>query len=177
MSIHGPGVPSGSVPTLRCPQLSLPPTGGKPGSNGTLTYSSAGVKTIAEQGASFYACLFDKDCVSTSPPAPPILKRGGASLAQHQAATVLKCWKQRIWLCCWFDQQAQLKQKRLRLQTLCRGTSINARLVRVNRHPPLTPPNKTSNPKALCHHFRTRGQPLPPRKRVQQYNPPRHCPG
>jgi hypothetical protein len=106
---------------------------------------------------------------SLSSPSPLILNKGGASLAQHQA-TVLQCWKRSIWLCPWFNQQALLKQKRLHLQTLCRGASIYARLVRVNLRSPLTPTNKTSDPKALHHPFRTHGQPLPPQKSVQQHN-------
>ncbi len=39
------------------------------------------------------------------------------------AATTLQCWKQRIWLNRWFTQQALQRQKRLRLQLLCRGAS------------------------------------------------------
>ena len=66
---------------------------------------------------------------SSSSPSPATIKRGGASLAEHQAATVLQCWKRRIWLRRWFDQQALLKQKRLRLQALCRGASAYASLV------------------------------------------------
>jgi hypothetical protein len=58
--------------------------------------------------------------LSSSSPSPAIPKGGGASLAEHRAATVLQCWKRRIWLRRWFDQQALLKQKRLRLQSLCR---------------------------------------------------------
>ena len=46
---------------------------------------------------------------SLSPPSPPLPTRGGASLAEHRAATVLQCWKRRIWLRYWFDQQALLK--------------------------------------------------------------------
>ncbi len=184
MSSLRPGMPSGSIPTTCNVPLSLPPTPqceGEPGSDGILTYRSAGVKTIAKQGASFYAYLFDEDCISTSPPAVFVFslftnsERWGASLAQHQAATVLQCWKWHIWLCCWFNQQAQLKQKCLCLQTLHCGASTYARLVGVNLCPPLTPTNKTSNPKALHHPVRTHGQSLPLWKRVQWHNPPRCC--
>ena len=42
------------------------------------------------------------------------------------AATTLQCWKRRIWLRRWFNQQATLKQKRLRLLALCRGASAYA---------------------------------------------------
>jgi hypothetical protein len=51
-------------------RLSLPPTpshGGGHGYDGTLTCrSSSGVKPIAEQGASSYACSFDEDYISTT---------------------------------------------------------------------------------------------------------------
>jgi hypothetical protein len=114
---------------------------------------------------------------SLSSLSPAIPKRGGASLAEHQAAAVLQCWKRHIWLPCWFDQQALLKQKRLCLQALCRGALTYASLVWGNRRPPPTPTKKTSNPKVLCHPFRTCGQPLPPRKRGQRHKQPRCCPG
>ena len=52
-------------------------------------------------------------------PFPAIPRRGGTSLAEHRAATVLQCWKRCFWLRHWFDQQALLKQKRLRLHALC----------------------------------------------------------
>ncbi len=42
------------------------------------------------------------------------------------AATTIQCWKRRIWLSCWFAQQAQLRQKRLHLKLLCRGASAYA---------------------------------------------------
>ena len=100
-----------------------------------------------------------------SSPSSAIPRRGGASLAEDRAATVLQCWKRRIWLCCWFDQQDLLKQKRLRLQALCRGALTYASSVRGNRRPPPAPTDKSSDPKVLHHPFRTRGQPLPPRKR------------
>jgi hypothetical protein len=112
-----------------------------------------------------------------SSPSQPSLNRGGASLAEHQAATVLQCWKRRIWLRRWFDQQATLKQKRLRLQALCRGASAYASLVWGYHCPPPTPTKKTSNPKVLRHPFRTRGQPLPPRKRGQRHKRPHRHPG
>ena len=114
---------------------------------------------------------------SSSSPPPAILRRGGASLAEHRAATVLQCWKRRIWLRRWFDQQALLKQKRLRLQALCRGASTYASSVRGNRRPPPAPTDKSSDPKVLRHPFRTRGQPLPPRKRGRRHKRPRRRPG
>jgi hypothetical protein len=95
-----------------------------------------------------------------------ILTGEGASLAEHRAATVLQCWERCIWLRRWFDQQALLKQKRIRLQTLCRGTSTYARLVQRNHPSPPTLTKKTSDPKVLHHPFRTRGQRLPPGKRA-----------
>ncbi len=103
--------------------------------------------------------------LSLPSPSHPSLNRGGAVLAEHRAATVLQCWKWRIWLRRWFDQLATFKQKRLRLQALCRGTSAYASLVWGCRCPPPTPTKKTSDPKVLRHPFCTRGQPLPPRKR------------
>ena len=96
-------------------------------------------------------------------PSPPIIMEEGASLAQHCAATVLQCWKRRIWLCCWFNQQATLKQKRLCLQALCCGASSYASSVWGNRRLPPPPTKKSSNPKVLHHPFHTHGQPLPPR--------------
>ena len=114
---------------------------------------------------------------SSSSPSPAIPRRGGASLAEHRAATVLQCWKRRIWLRRWFDQQALLKQKRLRLQALCRGASTYASSVRGNRRPPPAPTDKSSDPKVLRHPFRTRGQPLPPRKRGRRHKRPRRRPG
>jgi hypothetical protein len=114
---------------------------------------------------------------SSSHPSPPLPTRGGTSLAEHRAAIVLQCWKWCIWLCRWFDQQALLKQKCLHLQTLCRGASTYASLVRGNRHPPLTPTKKSSDPKVLNHTFRTRGQLLPPRKMRRRHKRPRRRPG
>jgi hypothetical protein len=114
---------------------------------------------------------------SSSSPSPAIPRRGGASLAEHRAATVLQCWKRRIWLRRWFDQQALFKQKRLRLQALCRGASSYASSVRGNRRPPPAPTDKSSDPKVLRHPFRTRGQPLPPRKRGRRHKRPRRRPG
>jgi hypothetical protein len=93
-----------------------------------------------------------------TPASPATLTRGGASLAEHQAATVLQCWKGRIWLRRWFDQQALLKQKRLHLQALCRGASTYASSVRGNCRPPPTLAEKTSDRKVLRHPFRTRGR-------------------
>jgi len=72
-------------------------------------------------------------------PSPPIILGEGASLAEHRAATILQCRKWRIWLRRWFDQQALLKQKRLRLQALCRGASTYASSVRGNHLTPSTP--------------------------------------
>jgi hypothetical protein len=89
---------------------------------------------------------------------PPIIWGEGASLAEHQAATILQCWKWRIWLCCWFDQQALLKQKRLCLQALCHGALTYASSVRGNHHPPPTPTKKSSDLKVLNHPFRSRGE-------------------
>jgi hypothetical protein len=91
---------------------------------------------------------------SLSYPSPPLPTRGGTSLAEHQAATVLQCWKRHIWLSRWFNQQALLKQKHLRLQTLFRGASTYASLVRGNRSPPPAPTKKSSDPKVLNHPFR-----------------------
>jgi len=110
-------------------------------------------------------------------PSPSIILGEGASLAEHRAATVLQCWKRRIWLRRWFDQQALLKQKRLCLQALCRGASTYASSVRGNRRPPPTPTKKSSDPKVLNQPFRSRGQPLPPRKMRRRHKRPRRRPG
>ena len=114
---------------------------------------------------------------SSSPPSPPLPTQGGASLAEHRAVTVLQCWKRLIWLCRWFDQQALLKEKRLCLQTLCRGTSTYASSVPENCRPPPTPTKKSSNLKVLNHPFRTLGQPLPPWKMRGRHKRPHRCPG
>jgi hypothetical protein len=80
---------------------------------------------------------------------------------QRLTATTIQCWKRRIWLDCWFTQQALQHQKRLRLQLLCRSTSAYAMLVWGDCQPPPTPTNKTSNPKVLRHPFRDCHLPLP----------------
>jgi hypothetical protein len=82
------------------------------------------------------------------------------------AATTLQCWKRRIWLDCWFAQQALQHQKHLRLQLLCRGASAYAVSVRGDHQPPPTLSNKTSNPKVLCHPFWDHGLPLPRRRQA-----------
>jgi hypothetical protein len=79
---------------------------------------------------------------------------------QRLAATTLQCWKRRIWLSCWFAQQAEQCQRCLRLRSLCRGASAYTVLVRGDRQPPPTPTDKTSNPKVLPHSFWDRGLPL-----------------
>ncbi len=93
------------------------------------------------------------------------------------AATTIQCWKRRIWLDRWFAQQALQRQKRLRLQLLCRGASAYAMSVRGDHRPPPTPTNKTSDPKVLRHPFRDRGLPLPQRRRARRNNCPRCRPG
>jgi hypothetical protein len=93
------------------------------------------------------------------------------------AATTLQCWKRRIWLDRWFAQQYLQRQKRLCLQSLCRGALAYAMLVRGDCRPPPTPTNKPSNPKESNHPFRNRGQPLPPQKRGRRHKQPRCCPG
>jgi hypothetical protein len=115
--------------------------------------------------------------LSSLSPSHPSLNRGGANLAEHRAATVLQCWKRRLWLRRWFDQQATLKQKRLRLQALCHGASAYASLVWGNRRPPPTPTDKPSDPKVSNHPFRKHGQPLPPRKRGRRHKRPHRRPG
>ena len=96
---------------------------------------------------------------------------------RRRAATTIQCWKRRIWLSRWFAQQAQLRQKRHRLRLLCRGASAYARSVRGDRHPPPTPTEKSSDPKVFNHPFRSRGQPLPPRKMRRRHKRPRRRPG
>jgi hypothetical protein len=93
------------------------------------------------------------------------------------AATTLQCWKQRIWLDCWFAQQYLQCQKHLRLQSLCCGASAYAMSVRGDRRPPPTPTNKPSDPKVLRHPFRDCGLPLPQRRQARQNNRPRRRPG
>jgi hypothetical protein len=36
---------------------------------------------------------------------------GGATAAEHRAATTLQCWKRHIWLSCLFAQQAEQRQR------------------------------------------------------------------
>ena len=153
----GPMAPTPIIP----PQVSSPSS-----SKACLPMPARSTKTASPQHVQ-----------SSSSPSPVIPRRGGASLAEHRAATVLQCWKRRIWLRRWFDQQALLKQKRLRLQALCRGASSYASSVRGNRRPPPAPTDKSSDPKISNHPFRTRGQPLPPRKRGRRHKRPRRRPG
>ena len=153
----GPMAPTPAIP----PQVSSPSS-----SKARLPMPARLTKTASPQHVQ-----------SSSSPSPAIPRWGGASLAEHRAATVLQCWKRRIWLRRWFDQQALLKQKRLRLQALCRGASTYASSVRGNRRPPPAPTDKSSDPKVLRHPFRTRGQPLPPRKRGRRHKRPRRRPG
>jgi hypothetical protein len=96
---------------------------------------------------------------------------------RRRAATTIQCWKRRIWLSRWFAQQAQLRQKRHRLRLLCRGASAYARSVRGDHQPPPTPTEKSSDPKVFNHPFRSRGQPLPPRKMRRRHKRPRRRPG
>jgi hypothetical protein len=102
-------------------------------------------------------------------------------LARHTrrrlAATTLQCWKRHIWLDRWFAQQYLQRQKRLRLQSLCRGASAYAMSVRGDRRPPLTPTEKPSDREVLNHPFRNRGQPLPPWKMRRRHKRPRRRPG
>jgi hypothetical protein len=90
----------------------------------------------------------------------------GWQTRQRLTATTTQCWKQRIWIDCWFAQQALQRQKRLRLQLLCCGTSAYAMSVRGDCRPPPTPTNKTSDPKVLRHLFRYHGLPLPRRRQA-----------
>jgi hypothetical protein len=75
------------------------------------------------------------------------------------ATTTIQCWKWRIWLDCWFAQQAPQCQKCLRLQLLCCGASAYAVSVRGHCQPPPTLTNKTSDPKILHHPFQDCGLP------------------
>ncbi len=93
------------------------------------------------------------------------------------AATTLQCWKWCIWLDHWFAQQYLQHQKRLCLQSLCRGALAYAMLVRGDRRPPPTPTDKPSDPKVSNHPFHNRGQPLPLRKRGQRHKRLRRRPG
>jgi hypothetical protein len=93
------------------------------------------------------------------------------------AATTLQCWKRRIWLSRWFAQQAEQHQRRLRLRSQCCGASAYAVLVWGNRQPSQTLTDKTSDPKVLRHPFQDCSLPLPQRRRAQQNNHHRHCPG
>ena len=99
-------------------RLSLPPSpshGGEPGSDGTLTRQSRRVSrpspSMAQIPTPTNARLTKtapQQCPqSSSPPSPPLPTQWGASLAEHRAATILQCWKWRIWLCRWFDAMAR----------------------------------------------------------------------
>jgi hypothetical protein len=78
-----------------------------------------------------------------STPSPPTTTGGGATAAEHRAATTLQCWKRCIWLSGWFAQQAEYHQRGLRLLSLCRGTLAYAVSVWGNRQPPPTPTDPT----------------------------------
>jgi hypothetical protein len=70
-------------------------------------------------------------------------------------------WKRRIWLGRWFAAQAQLRQKRLRIRMLCRG-SASAHAVSVRGHSTSpTPTDKPFDPKVARHPFRDCGSPQP----------------
>jgi hypothetical protein len=112
-----------------------------------------------------------------STPSPPTTTGGGATAAKHRAAITLQCWKRRIWLSCWFSQQAEQCQRRLCLCSLCHCASAYALLVWGNCQPPPTPTNKTSDPKVLRHPIQDRGLLLPQRRRAHQNNCPCCCPG
>ncbi len=107
-------------------------------------------------------------------PSPPPTKGGGATAAEHRATITLHCWKRRIWLSPWFSQQALQRQKPLHLQSLgCGALAYNVSF-QDDRCPPPTPPDRTSDPKVLCHPFRDRSCPLPQRRWAQQSNHT-HC--
>ena len=98
---------------------------------------------------------------------------GGATAAEHHAATTIFCWVRRLSLRRWFRQQ----QRRKRLQALCRGASMYAMSVWGDRRPPPTPTDKPSDPKVLRHPLRDRGLPLPRRRRARRTKRPRRRPG
>jgi hypothetical protein len=93
------------------------------------------------------------------------------------ATTTIQCWKRCIWLDRWFAQLALQRQKRLRLQLLCRGALAYTVSVWGDCRPHPTPTDKTSDPKVLRHPFRDRGLPLPQRRRAQRNNRPCRRPG
>jgi hypothetical protein len=169
---HGAETPSSS---LACPPslAQLAPShpqwsmgGSQEGLMAPLPTQSGATKPLTSLAMPSVPACSTMTTQSLSSPSPPLLKGGGASLAEHRATTVLQCWKRRIWLHCWFAQQTKLKQKRVCIQTLCHGASTYASLVGITRRQPPTPTNKLSNPKVLHHSFRTHGQPLPPWKRA-----------
>jgi hypothetical protein len=96
---------------------------------------------------------------------------------QRLAATTIQCWKRRIWLDCWFAQQALQCQKCLRLQLLCRGALAYAVSVWGDCRPTPTPTDKTSDTKVLRHLFWDCDLPLPQRRRARQNNCPCRHPG
>jgi hypothetical protein len=138
-----------------------------------LTQSGAEKPSTSLATPSALACLtMPPTCPSGGAlctPSPPNTTGGGATMAEHCAATTLFCWVQRTWLRCWFHQQ-----QRKHFQTLFRGAFVS---VWGNRQPPPTLTKKTSNPKVLRHPFRDCGLPLPRRRQAQQHNHPRCCPG
>ncbi len=92
------------------------------------------------------------------------------------AATTLQCWKRRIWLDRWFDAQAQLRQKRLRIRMLCRGASAHAVSVRGHCRGPTPTDNKSFDPTVARHPFRDRGSPPPlPQRRKRNHCRQRRC--
>jgi len=116
------------------------------------------VVTTTEKAMFRRTCWGDKPGRASSCHHPPVLETA------HLASSLVQ-------------PEALLKQKHLCLQTLCRGASTYASSVRGNLRPPPTPTKKSSDPKVLNHPFRTRGQPLPPRKMRHRHKRPHRRPG
>ena len=187
-SVGGPSCPVGVY--LPCDVLLSPPPTPSQGGGGTSPMAPPPAVTpkVSRPSSSMAQTPTPARSTKTAPqqrlqsssPLPPLhhfQHEGEQAWQSHHAATILQCWKWRIWLCRWSDQQAMSKQKRLRLQTLCRGASTYASSVRGNRRPPPTRPKRPLDPKVLSHPFRTHSQPLPPRKRGQRHKRLRRRPG
>jgi hypothetical protein len=114
-----PSLARPSTPAWSYPSYTHQTMGGIP--EGSMAPSSA--TTEAATPSPSLAC---SSLPAWSTPSPPTTTGGGATAAEHRATMTLQCWKRRIWLSRWFAQQAEQRQRCLRLCSLCHGASAYA---------------------------------------------------
>jgi hypothetical protein len=160
---------------------SLPHTmehGGEPRRvNGTLAHTVWSYKAINNLGHAFCAGSFNNNHAVFVFSISTTSERGGSKPGQassHHHYLVMETAYLASLLVCSADQ--------VEAETPLYPNAVSWRfnLCQVGRGHSLStsnPTNKPSNPKVLHHPFRTRGQPLPPRKRARQHKRPHCCPG